>query len=371
MVKVLEISSDKLTSDHPIRAAWQKLVDESSSLYVLYQSPLWWDHLVGFSDHRQHRLIYCSAENESVGLVMPCFFGDFRPVESAWLGRWHPFAGQAWNILGGEPLISESVNFSVEKFANIFTSRTFNRPVFTKSARLNSILMKLVDHQMVGDLPVVATLEGVSRPLYEISFDGTWSHYFKARFSKKQGYNLKRNFRILQEYLSESLELVPIVNRDCLELFFRRLRPMLPWLRNYHRNRNLDLARLADLSDRGVLRGYSLVARNQLLAFAIGYQYANVYHYADIGFDTRLDRFSPGTVLLVQLLEDLFSRQEVKRFNFGVGQAEYKRRFATGSEQDQSLLITANTWSNRWRGRGLRLANWLAERWRTNRQTND
>jgi CelD/BcsL family acetyltransferase involved in cellulose biosynthesis len=74
-----------------------------------------------------------------------------------------------------------------------------------------------------------------------------------------------------------------------------------------------------------------------------------VFHYADIGHDAELSKFSPGTVLLYRLIEDLIAHDRPQTLNFGIGVSEYKRQFATEVREETSLLILRDTLRNRLR----------------------
>ena len=41
--------------------------------------------------------------------------------------------------------------------------------------------------------------------------------------------------------------------------------------------------------------------------FVNGYQYRGFYHYADVAYNERFAKHSPGTVLLYLLIQDLFA----------------------------------------------------------------
>jgi CelD/BcsL family acetyltransferase involved in cellulose biosynthesis len=82
-------------------------------------------------------------------------------------------------------------------------------------------------------------------------------------------------------------------------------------------------------------------------AFVVGYQYAGVYHYAELGFDEAFAEYSPGTVLLYLLLEALHQRQRPELLNFGVGDASYKLRFGNVERFDASCLLLKSSVANR------------------------
>ena len=94
-------------------------------------------------------------------------------------------------------------------------------------------------------------------------------------------------------------------------------------------------------------RCYLLQAADKPCAFLVGYQYGDVFQSAELGFDANLSRFSPGTVLMYLLIEDLHKHRPVRLLNFGVGDATYKMRFGNISSTDRSLLLMRKSIRNR------------------------
>ncbi len=94
-----------------------------------------------------------------------------------------------------------------------------------------------------------------------------------------------------------------------------------------------------NLASRGILRAYFLQLGDRSCTFVIGYQYAGVYHYIETGFDEALGEYSPGTVLLFLMLEDLHVHERPEVLNFGVGDATYKQRFGNSERADVSCFV--------------------------------
>jgi hypothetical protein len=96
-------------------------------------------------------------------------------------------------------------------------------------------------------------------------------------------------------------------------------------------------AHLSDLAERGMLRSYLLGD----FAYVLGYQYAGWYYYNFIGYDRSCEKLSPGTVLLLRILDDIAG--ELHWLNFGSGDHEYKRRFATDAIEVAEVAVYRHT----------------------------
>jgi CelD/BcsL family acetyltransferase involved in cellulose biosynthesis len=90
---------------------------------------------------------------------------------------------------------------------------------------------------------------------------------------------------------------------------------------------------------RGALRSYLLSLDGAPVAFVLGTQIGDVYDYAQIGFDPRFAEHSPGKILLLKVLEDLFAWNKPAWMDFGNGDAEYKQTFANVSHEEEDVYL--------------------------------
>jgi CelD/BcsL family acetyltransferase involved in cellulose biosynthesis len=91
------------------------------------------------------------------------------------------------------------------------------------------------------------------------------------------------------------------------------------------------------LARKKILRAYVLTSEEKYYAFVLGYVYKGVYHYSDLGYNEKVARYSPGTVLLYCLINDLINRKDVKSVNFEIYDARYKRKFGNNHSADCSF----------------------------------
>jgi CelD/BcsL family acetyltransferase involved in cellulose biosynthesis len=94
------------------------------------------------------------------------------------------------------------------------------------------------------------------------------------------------------------------------------------------RNDAAERAALAALADAGLLRCYLWFSNEEPAAFCVGNQAHGVFHYEEVGYATKFARFSPGQMLVVQMIDDLLEHRRPDWFDFGGGDADYKRMFA-------------------------------------------
>gem|GEM_PF-3972276 len=97
----------------------------------------------------------------------------------------------------------------------------------------------------------------------------------------------------------------------------------------------------------GTKRSYTLYCGGEPVAFCVGFQAYGVYQTWEIGFDQDYADLSPGTVLMLKIIEELHQRDKPVYINYGVGDSTYKRRFANWSGNDETLMLLNASVGNR------------------------
>jgi CelD/BcsL family acetyltransferase involved in cellulose biosynthesis len=100
--------------------------------------------------------------------------------------------------------------------------------------------------------------------------------------------------------------------------------------------------RLTELMmERGWFRGYVLYLREQPVAFCHGNVYRDRFGLDATGFDPAYADSRPGGFLLMRLIEDLCADESVTTFDFGFGDATYKRQLGDESWLEQDVAVWA------------------------------
>jgi CelD/BcsL family acetyltransferase involved in cellulose biosynthesis len=89
---------------------------------------------------------------------------------------------------------------------------------------------------------------------------------------------------------------------------------------------------------RGWLRLWQLTSAGEPAASFLGWSLGPTYSYYLAGFDSRLARHSPGTVLLAHTIRDAIG-DGCERYDLLLGDESYKARFADGVDIVQSLVL--------------------------------
>ena len=88
---------------------------------------------------------------------------------------------------------------------------------------------------------------------------------------------------------------------------------------------------LVSEATRGRLRGYILMAAGKPISYGLCRTETDIITYVIIGYDPEYRQFSPGTVLLLRIIEALFAEHGFRLFDLGGHAADYKAFHATGS----------------------------------------
>jgi hypothetical protein len=90
-------------------------------------------------------------------------------------------------------------------------------------------------------------------------------------------------------------------------------------------------------------RAYVLFVSGAPVAFWPGYAYGGTFFVGTPGYDPAFAAHRVGTFVLMRAIEALCADPTVSAIDFGYGDAEYKRRFATDAWHEADVLVFAPT----------------------------
>ena len=96
------------------------------------------------------------------------------------------------------------------------------------------------------------------------------------------------------------------------------------------------------------LRCYILYCDDVPTAFMLGYIYNGCYYYIDVGYDPAWSNHSVGSVLQMEVIEELYNLPTPPRlFDFSTGYGEHKARFGNTEQEEMNLLLLSDVFQNR------------------------
>lgn len=342
-MSVEAIAIDKVPPDSALAAAWDEHVANVRNLYSMYQSRSWLSCTQDGSERTAEVLVSNAAAGHD-SIIAPLAFETvplrFQASRRAKFSL--PIA--CVEILGGQPLGKLSYPACVELIDTIWRTYPDIQGVYFKSVPDDSDLWKvLAENQWRFGRTSAYKLDG-ERSFHYLALPGTFDGYM-GEFRKKQRYNLKRQVRVLSEAFEETLEVSVITRPEDVSQLVADVNKVAEksW-----KAEELDRAvpevvanpkALEEIAAKGLLRAYVLKVKNEPCAYAIGYHFKQIYHYANIGYDSTLHQYSPGNVLLLLVIQDLIEKAGAQFMNFGITDAEYKRIFGNRHIKDAALLV--------------------------------
>ncbi len=250
--------------------------------------------------------------------------------------------GLGWNLQGyrlaGSRVLGHVTPDSVTAFsATLARHLTQNRADF------------LLIEDVETDAPVLDLLGGTHSPLrvyrpvpaqtrHRIQMPDSFDEYM-AKFTSRTRNTLRRKVKKFGECRLErisELEQLPDFLSAAHEISKNSWQSDLLGLRIHDDERELDcFTKLVGLQ---ALRAYLLWHEDTPVSFCIGTQFNGVFDYEEVAYDRRYSKSSPGQVLVLKMIEDLFALNTPRVFDFGGGDAEYKRQFSNSQSE------SANAW---------------------------
>ena len=344
------LTTEAAWKDPMLRRRWHELVQRSSSMTRCYASPEWFDHLRETAPGDSFALLTAADHTGYVHGLIPIRFRTVAlPYTIAARALWKPEL-RAAEVLGSNPLADPDVG---------------------PAALLDSALAARCDCLYLDALPADSPwwhklrlavpsnrlyTPGGERPWFAIELQDTVEKttnqiHRKARASyRRQSKRLAEHAGTvrLHRYQDESDVDAFVAAASHISAKSWQHNVLGPRVEDSRAQRRTYVS----LARRGLFRSYVLYAGDRPVAFGVGCQGDEVYHYNEMGYDAELINFSPGAVLLYMLIEDLVLHQPARFLNFGVGDADYKRWYGNIERRDVGVFI----FTPGWRGQMLRLS---------------
>ncbi len=106
-------------------------------------------------------------------------------------------------------------------------------------------------------------------------------------------------------------------------------------------------AEMHALAATGQVRAWLLYLAGEPIAYLYCPVVEGVVIYAHVGHDPAFNELSPGAVLQLEAMRDLFAAGRFARFDFTEGEGQHKRQFATGGIACVDLLLLRPSLANR------------------------
>ena len=282
-------------------------------------------------------------ECTGVGVLLP------KTVRTGQVGG----IGPGWNMLGlrlsggsfltiDESMDSQSALLSIAVRHCMSVGADF---LLIEDLDEQSSLYRVVQHERTHDYRLFAARD--IQPRWRIELPAIEEDYWKTFSSRTRRAfrtRLKKFGQTRLERVTE-VEQIPEFLNAAYEISKQSWQSRQFGLRI--RNDEFELQQLSVLARHGFLRSYLWRVEEKPVAFALCHQHGGDFRYEEIAFCAEFSPLSPGETMLQQIVEDLYRHKPPKCFDFGGGDAEYKRRFGNRESRSQTVWLVPPTWRAR------------------------
>jgi hypothetical protein len=233
----------------------------------------------------------------------------------------------------------EMCSFLIHKLLDIMRGGDIDT-IFFNHLRTDSDFYKTLTTQAgffgLGRFPKV-------EPHWAMSMPDTIDQLYQ-RYSPKNRSNLRRLIRRLEKTYNNDVKVITYTCEDEVEKAIETMvkisaRTYQSQLYSVDSKQSRNLLRLA--ATRGWLRACVLYIDEEPAAFELALRYGRSYFGFYTGFDPKWKQYRIGTVILLKFLESICGDPQAKLFDFGFGDAEYKRSYADIQWQEASVYLFA------------------------------
>lgn len=305
--------------------AW-RAVFENDSQARINQHPDFVLTELSFSREAEHHpptLITCRDNNKTVGaaILVPKSIAGEKKFGPAWDLRGYRLAGN--RLLG-----STNAMIQHQLLEGISQHLTTRKADFLLAEDVESTdpLFRLVE---TGSHDLTAFRPAPFQRRHMIDLPETFDDYW-SKFNSKTRSTLRRKLKQFGECRLELINKpfqIPDFLHNAQKVARRSWQSDLLGLRIH--NDEFEMQLFTFLASQNALRAYLLWQNDDPVSFCIGTQYNGVFHYEEVGYDRDYSKKSPGQILVIRMLEEMYEHNSPAVFDFGGGDAEYKRQFGT------------------------------------------
>jgi CelD/BcsL family acetyltransferase involved in cellulose biosynthesis len=180
-----------------------------------------------------------------------------------------------------------------------------------------------------------------------LRIEGDWDDFYKKQHSRKFRYNLRRSKRKLEEL--GKLEFKKLETQSEIEQYLPEVFKVhhMRW-RGYYIGSKFSTSSgqkfyteiAKDYLAKGWLKLTVMLLNGRVIAYSYSFFWNGRYFFYNPAFDPRYSQYSPGTLLLLFLLEDSFD-SGICEFDFGKGELSYKHHWGTDSRQSKRIIFAS------------------------------
>jgi hypothetical protein len=270
-------------------------------------------------------------------------------LKKDWPLKWHlgelcvgTFPLTRLRLLGGPPAFPESESACDLLFSRVLSDGGFDA-LFLEEIPVDSFLWSyLHTSNLIRDSFSIYQPDPIA-PHPVLRIEGTFEQYM-GKFSSKHRNTLQRKIKKLRESPLGEMRLARYESPAEVDTFLDQAveisRKTYQWQLHQRGLSAIDLLRrrLRFASENGWMRCYLLFCGERAVAFIVGYQFEGTFLLDEIGHEPELSKYSPGSVLQLLCVQDLFGHNRARIFDLQ-DTGRYKEELSTESYMQGRVFL--------------------------------
>lgn len=348
------LSADEAISDSALCEAWTRLAGPPAAQTTLFRSPQWLAHCRARSPEQLHSLLAMRDADGALAGVAPVAAEQYALNVSVNFRSLLRMKLSCARVLGGEPWAETDDERYDALFRDLESGYRQCEAILLPMLPVDGACWRYLHRsKSVQAKYLVYSPEPACK--YRLALLPERFSEYVQQFDAKHRQTLRRKVKRLGAHCGGRLHLSRFETPP-EAIDFARLAAQVEcgsWQHSRVSDRIDNTpqwrAVLADAAERGILLGYVLMCGETPCAFVFGYRLHDAYHYVQVGYDSAYREWSPGTVCLYLLIEDLIKNENVKLLSFGFGDHAYKETFGNAFVERADVLLLRRSAANRLR----------------------
>jgi CelD/BcsL family acetyltransferase involved in cellulose biosynthesis len=348
------LSADEAVSDSELCEAWIRLAGPPAAQTTLFRSPQWLAHCQARSPEKPHSLLAMRDADGALTGIAPVVVEQYVLSVSVKFRSLLQMKLSCARLLGGEPWAETDDECYDALFRDLENRYRQCEGILLPMLPVGGACWSYLHRSKSARAKYLIYSPEPACKYRSAVLPERFSEYVQ-QFKAKHRQTLRREVKRLDAHCGGRLHLsrftTPAEAAD-----FARLAAQVErgsWQHSRVGDRIDDTpqwrAVLADAAERGLLLGYVLMCGETPCAFVFGYRLHDAYHYVQVGYDLAFREWSPGTVCLYLLIEDLIKNEKAKLLSFGFGDHAYKETFGNAFIERAEVLLMRRSAANRLR----------------------
>jgi hypothetical protein len=191
-----------------------------------------------------------------------------------------------------------------------------------------------------------------ANPHLKLTLPSTFEEFIRQRSENTRSYIRRYGTRLKKKY-GEGCRITCFQTPEEIDRAMNDVETIAA--QSYHRGLGVGFLHTPETRDKWLLaaerqwlRVYVLYLDEVPRAFWTGYLYQRNFYIEYTAFDPQFRDERPGMFLLLQMIEEFCAKEEVDAVDFGFGDADYKRKFATEDWEEALIYLYPPTLKGAW-----------------------